>query len=144
MFTSCEPFTKEEYLDRYKKFIDEVSVNYKNYSADQWKNANEKYERFNNEWYNKFKHEFSFEEKMQITGYQLKYNGLKAAVEIGKFYDEHLKEDVDELRTKIKYYVENHMDDDLKKLLDEVKKTSKSLYEELKKMADEIKKDMKK
>jgi hypothetical protein len=143
MFSSCDPYSKEEYLERYKRFIDEVSENYKTYSSEQWEYANERYARFNNEWYEKFKNQFTLEEKLKITGYQLKYNGLRAASEIGVFYDEHLKDDMEELRTKVKYYVDNRMEDDLKKFLEEVKKTSKTLYEELKKVVEEIKKEAK-
>ena len=33
------------------KFMDEVTENYKTYSPEQWEMANEKFARFNNQWY---------------------------------------------------------------------------------------------
>ena len=125
-------------MSDYKRFVDEVATSYKNFSADDWRKANETFDRFNNEWYNKFKHEFSIEDKLRITGYQVKYNAIKAGKEIGGFYDQYLKNDVEELRAKIKFYVENKMDEDLKKLTEEAKKISKELEEEIRRIVKEF------
>ena len=87
MVTSCAPSSKEEYLERYKKFMDEVTENYKTYSPEQWEMANEKFARFNNQWYLKFRPNLTWTEKATIAGYQLKYQGLRVACELGTFYD---------------------------------------------------------
>lgn len=139
MVFSCAPTSKEEYLANYKKFIDEVSANYKNYTPEEWEQTNETFSRLNYEWYNKFKDQFTLEEKMRITGYQLKYNALKATLEIGNIYDSYLKDDVDQLHAKVKYYIDNKMDDDLNKLIEEAKKISKELEEEVKRLIKEMK-----
>ena len=136
---SCEPNSKEQYMSDYKRFIDNVSANYKSYTSDDWKKADETFAKFNNEWYNKFKDQFSLEDKVRVTGYQVKYNALKAAKEIGNFYNLNMKEDVEKLRDKIKYYVDNHMERDLDSLLQEAKKVSNEVYEEIKRMANEMK-----
>jgi hypothetical protein len=138
MAFSCAPTTKEKYMADYKRFVDEVAANYKSFTPDDWRKANETFEQFNNEWYNKFKHEFSIEDKFRITGYQVKYNAVKAGNEMGKFYDQYLKNDVDELRAKIKYYVDNDMDEDLKKFTEEAKKISKELEEEVRRIVREF------
>lgn len=135
---SCAPSNKEEYMRNYKKFVDEVGENYKNFSADDWKKANETYDKFNNEWYNKFKYEFTIEDKIKITSYQVKYNAVKAGKEIGNFYDQYMKNDVEDLRSRIKYYIDNDMDEDLKKLIEEAKKISKELEEEIKRIVKEF------
>lgn len=138
MVTSCAPSSKEEYLERYKKFMDEVSENYKTYSPEQWEMANEKFARFNNQWYQKFRPTLTWAEKATIAGYQFKYQGLRVACELGTFYDESMKTEMDELRSKVQYYVDNHLEEDLERFLEEVKVAGKAIYEELKRMADEI------
>ena len=143
LFTACNPFSKEEYLTDYKQFVDEVSTNAKNYSESEWQRANEKYARFNNEYYNKFKDDFTLQEKMRIASYKIQYNAVKAGHEAGKFYESYLKKDVDELRKELKYYVDNKMDDDVKRVLDEAKKVSDEFYQELKKIIAEFKEEHK-
>lgn len=138
MVTSCAPSSKEEYLERYKKFMDEVTENYKTYSPEQWEMANEKFARFNNQWYQKFRPNLTWTEKATIAGYQFKYQGLRVACELGTLYDENMKTEMDELRSKVQYYVDNHLEEDLERFLEEVKVAGKAIYEELKRMADEI------
>ena len=49
-----------------------------------------------------------------------------------------MKTEMDELRSKVQYYVDNHLEEDLERFLEEVKVAGKAIYEELKRMADEI------
>lgn len=81
--SSCTPFTREKYLEQYKLFMDQVTENSINYSEQDWRNADKKYARFNNEWYNKYKDDFTWKEKMLIADYKVRYNMLKAGIEIG-------------------------------------------------------------
>ncbi len=139
LFNSCTPLNKEDYLERYQRFMDDVSKDYRFFTSEQWQKANEQFELFSNEWYNKYRNQLTLEEKMRLAGYKVKYNGLRAASEIGKLYDEHLKGDVEELRARVRYYVDNRMDDDINKLLEEARKAGKIIYEEVKKIVDEVK-----
>ncbi|HOP03059.1 MAG TPA: hypothetical protein PL017_03450 [Tenuifilaceae bacterium] len=140
IFFACEPTSKEKYMADYKRFVDEVAAQGSNYTADDWKKANETFSKFNNEWYKKFESEFTLNDKARILGYQVKYNAVKAGSEIGKFYNQYLKNDVEDLRAKVKFYVENDMESDLKKLQEEAKKVSKELEEEIKKIIKEMEK----
>jgi DNA-directed RNA polymerase subunit L len=137
---SCEPSTKEQYLQHYKSFIDEITERGVKYSASDWERADAKFKQFDQELYNKFKEELTFEEKMKVAAYKVKYNSIKAASEVNRAYGTYLKEDVEKIKKKIKYYVENDMEQDLDKLLDEVKEVSKDLHKELKKLIDELNK----
>jgi hypothetical protein len=143
-FSSCDPTSKEQYLKNYKEFIDEITKNGKGYNEADWAQANEKYSRYNNELYNRFKDELTVEDKMRITGYKFQYSAIRAGSEIGKFYQSYLKKDVDKLKDNLEFYVKNHMEDDLSRLLDESRKISKDLYIEMKKLIEELKEEYKK
>jgi hypothetical protein len=75
---------------------------------------------------------------MTIAGYKVKFNFLKAGVEIGNIYQSILKEDIDIIKKKIEYYIESDMESDLNKLLEEAKKSNNELFLELKKVIDLI------
>jgi hypothetical protein len=66
--------SKESYIDRYEAFIEEVSNERDSYTDDDWKDADEKYEKYNKEWYDKFESELSWKEKLKITKYSTQYN----------------------------------------------------------------------
>ena len=144
LILSCSPFTKEKYLERYEKFMDEVSQNYSNYSEKQKKDAQNEYNKFNGKWYDKFKEDLSFDEKLKLTGYTIKFNLIKAGSEIGKLYDSYLKKDIDDLKNKIDYYVKNDMEKDLNQIIEEAKKTSEEFYEEVMQLKKEAEENLKK
>ena len=144
LFASCAPMSKEKYLHDYKEFVDEVAQNSKLYSDTEWQIAHEKYVRFNTEYYNKFKDQLTLEDRMLITSYKVQYNTIKAGSEIGKLYQSYLKKDVDKLKKELKYYIDNKMEDDINRVLDDAKKISTELYQELKRIIADIKEDNKK
>lgn len=74
VFNSFSPFTKESYLEKYEAFMDKVAEERDTYSDDDWKDADEKYEQFNEEWYDKFESELSWKEKLTLTKYSTQYN----------------------------------------------------------------------
>jgi len=72
---SCsEPQTKGEYLKQYADFINNVEHEYKDYSSDDWKKADAKFEKFAGDLKDKFKNELSFTEKALLLSYEVKYN----------------------------------------------------------------------
>lgn len=141
---ACAPFSKEKYLERYEKFMDEVTQNYSSYNEDQRKEAQKEYDKFNEEWYNKFKDDLSFDEKLKLTGYTIRFNLMKAGAEVGKLYDSYLKSDIDELKKRIDYYVKNDMEKDLNAILDEAKKTSDEFYNEIIRLKEEAQNELEK
>lgn len=71
--SSCSPFSKESYLKSYEAFIEKVSEKGDNYTDEDWKDIDEDYKKFNEEWYNKFKDELSLTEKLTISKYSVQY-----------------------------------------------------------------------
>ena len=70
---SSSPNSKESYLEEYKEFIEKVSDENDSYSEDDWAETDETFEKYNEEWYNKFEPELSFSEKLTITKYNAEY-----------------------------------------------------------------------
>lgn len=77
LIKSAAPFSKEAYLEDYKEFIDEVSDENDTYSEDKWKDIDEKFDKFNEEWYEKFEDELSFTEKLTVAKYNAEYKIYK-------------------------------------------------------------------
>jgi len=76
---SCSvPLSKESYLEKFDAFIVEVSENHKTYSGEEWKKKTEKFEKFSGEWYEKFKDDFTLQEKIKITANNAKFYYYKA------------------------------------------------------------------
>lgn len=107
IITSCTaPNSKEKYFEKYKSFIDEVNTDYKTYTDDHWTKIEEKYNKFNNEWYQKFEPELLFKEKLTVYKYQYQYNSIKIKSGLEQIYDKHLKEDFTMLFNKMKEYID--------------------------------------
>ena len=71
------PLSKENYLEKFDAFISKVSENYKTYSAKDWEKKTEKFEKFSSEWYEKFKDDFIWQEKVKITINKTKFIKLQ-------------------------------------------------------------------
>ena len=146
LFGACgAPDTKEAYLEKFEAFVEDVTRSYKSYSDEDWKKAVEKYEKFAGEWYDKFKDDFTIKEKLNITGYHTKFNVCRAmkktATEIRELFE---SLDVNEIRKQIHYYIDNNMQDDLKKLVDEAGKAGKEAEKAVKEILKELNADDKK
>lgn len=115
---SCSPMTKESYLDDYKRFINEISNENSNYTEKDWKNADEKYQKFSVEWFEKFEEEILWDEQIVLAKYKVQYKLYRykgSASEIisnvfGTYND---------LEKKVKYYSENNMSDDIDFLINQ-------------------------
>jgi len=71
--SSCSPFTKESYMKQYCSFIEDVAEHCNDYSEKDWENIDKKNNKFNNIWFDKFKDDLSFSDRMTITKYQMQY-----------------------------------------------------------------------
>lgn len=116
---SCAPMSKDSYLESYKEFVDEVGDNYKNYTTDDWKAKDAKYEKYVGEWYDKYKDEMTFKETLSVGGYSTKYNAYKAKVVMGEFID------------SCEEYIENDMEEDLNTLYEKSKEFTEELQKEV-------------
>ncbi len=85
---SCSPFTKEAYLERFEDFMDEVSVEYRQYDESQWVKADKKFERLTGQWYDRYKDELSSREKLTISGYKVRYKTYKGIKKIDSAFQD--------------------------------------------------------
>jgi len=136
---SCStPLTKDAYLDKYENFIVHIKEDSKSFDENTWQEADKKFDTFNNEWYNKFEGELSISEKATILKYQAKYKYYRFEADFSNSWDKFLEEDIEKLKEKIEYYIENDMEDDLKELREKAEKAGKEAVEKLKKIFEEL------
>lgn len=84
---ACEPPTKKAYLENFKEFVDKIGETHKDMSNSDWKKAKEHYDKFNGEWYEKFKDDFTRNEKNDINEYKLKFNYHHTLHKVGNTVD---------------------------------------------------------
>ncbi len=133
--SSCStPLTKESYLERYAEFISELENKSMNYTQEDWALADRKYADFSGVWYQKFKDELTWKEELRISRYQLEYNILNAGNSFKKLLNNIDADDIDSLKEKIQYYIDNNMEEDL----EYIRQQAKILGEEILKMVDRI------
>lgn len=128
MMMACAPTTKEEYLENYKAFIEEISENSSSYTEADWAEKAEEYAKFTGEWYNKFESEFTLSEKMQVAANAVSYNYHKGCSNVKETIDELGKEYEDEIE-QIEEGVEQ-VTEEVSKAADELGKEIEKLYEE--------------
>lgn len=117
--TSClPPSSKEAYLGQFERFVSRVEQNHHNYNKKDWEWAESRFEKYNGEYYLKFRDEFSLEDQIKIKGLILEYYSYRDNKEVGELLRELFREDVDEMREKVEEYIENDMDEDLGKLME--------------------------
>ena len=60
------PTCKESYMEMFSTFITYVSRNHKTFSDKEWERKTEQFEKFSGEWHNKFRHEFTRQDRRVI------------------------------------------------------------------------------
>lgn len=141
---ACRPFSKESYLERYDEFITEVSSKRANYSEKDWKKADEKFKKFNEDWYERFKDDLSLQEKLTTAKYNIQYTYYKNMPAVMDLYNTYLKGDIEKLKEQIKYYKENKMDADLQALVKHAKEIGDSSSIIIQNLVDGVDKELKK
>ncbi len=119
MFVSCsEPTSKESYMEKFESFVERVEQNHKKYTRKDWEWADERFEKYNTEWYRKFRDDLTLEDQIKIKGLVIKYHSLKDKQSIGDILHDLFKDDVNQLGKKIEEYIDNDMDEDLDKIIE--------------------------
>ncbi|MDR1631674.1 MAG: hypothetical protein LBR97_02145 [Dysgonamonadaceae bacterium] len=124
--SACSPMSKEAYLERFDEFVSEVSDNYKTYDSKAWAKQSEKYNKFLDEWYSKFKDEFTLKDEISIKANQAKwyyYRNLDDATSTVKQLLDAV--DIKGMKQKVQYYIDNNMLDDLQKFYNDAQKAGK-------------------
>ncbi|MCF0205462.1 MAG: hypothetical protein HUK12_09330 [Muribaculaceae bacterium] len=87
ILASCAPSSKEDYLNQFSQFIEEVKTNHESYSDSDWEKAEKKFEKFSGEWYEKFDNELSTSEKIKAATlctqwlYYKNFDGVKESLD---------------------------------------------------------------
>lgn len=131
-------------MDDYEDFIEEIQKDHKGYTADDWKEKDEQFEQYAEDWAKKFEEELTLTDQLTVAKHAITYAVLSAKEQSGGILREFLEdEDVQELKKELKYYVENDMEEDIEKIVEEAGKlgeeTSKAVEEILDELDVEIK-----
>jgi len=121
-------------MEDFKSFVEEVEQAEDRYTAEDWVKATEKFDKFSGEWYKEFSDEFTLKENLLIGKYSLEFNILKVKQESKDFIELFNKEDYNEVKEKLQYYIDNDMDEDIefvKKQAEEVGETAIKSLEEI-------------
>ena len=112
------PTSKEDYLDRFEGFVDRVENNHKKYTQKDWEWADERFERYNSDWYLEYRDDFTVEDQIKIKGLIIKYHALKNKESVGDLLRDLFKDDVNKIGDKIQEYIDEDMDEDLDKIIE--------------------------
>lgn len=118
MLACSAPTSKEDYLDRFERFVERVDNNKNKYTQKDWEWADEKFEKYNSEWYLEYRDDFSVEDQIKIKGLIIKYHALKNKECVGDMLRDLFKEDVNKIGNKIQQYIDKDFDEDLDKIID--------------------------
>ncbi|WP_297086896.1 DUF6565 domain-containing protein [uncultured Draconibacterium sp.] len=136
---SCsQPTSKEDYLNKFSRFVQRVEENHKKYTTNDWEWADKKFERYNSEWYINYRNEFTFEDQIKIKGLIIKYHALKNKESIGDLLHDLFKDDVNNIGDKFQQYVDEDLDEDLDKIIDGATEIGDSAVKVLEQVVKEL------
>ena len=141
---SCSPQSKESYLESYKEFIFDIRKSKNTTTEKEWIEIEEKYQKFTDEWYNKFKDDFTWKEKLLLSKYDFQYNLLKIKEDSSFLVNIFSEKDYERLKEQIKYYSENEMDDDIKFIIEQAQEIGAEASNKLEIILKELKMNIEK
>ena len=71
------PLTKNGYIKYFIEFVNDVELNHEKYTAEDWKKADEKFEKYADKYYVKFKDKMDNDEIRKVNFLTGKYIGFK-------------------------------------------------------------------
>lgn len=115
---SCQkPDTKDEYINRFKNFIERVDKYHEDYTKNDWKWADERFKLYSVDLYDEFKDDLTTEEKIEVFALKLEYRNIEEPDVISDLLND-LKDEEDEIKQKLDEYLEKDFDQDIEKLMD--------------------------
>ena len=154
LLSSCQPRSREAYLEDYKEFIIAIREDGQDYEEADWQEADEEYVELSGELFELFEEELTVKDKLQITSWSIQYNTIKGTRTVNDLVDfmindedglltlfqEEYRDDAEglaeDLRKKMDHYRENEMEDDLNTLMETIKSVSDSIPELQKLLSD--------
>ncbi|MEM6718039.1 MAG: DUF6565 domain-containing protein [Bacteroidota bacterium] len=80
----CE--TKEGYLSDYQKFMSKVKKEWTSYSEEDWERKTALFEKYNTQYYKKFKRQLTTEENVRVHRFAFVFNFYKGDITFNKFF----------------------------------------------------------
>ena len=109
--------SKEEYIDDYSNFIEEVSEKSASYSGEQWEKADSINDVYSSDYYEAYSHEMTDDEKARISRLKGRYLGLRI---LDVVYD--IKEGVEETVLPVIKDVFNQIEGAVEVIQEEIEK----------------------
>jgi hypothetical protein len=134
------PGTKKHYLNNYERFVSDVEKNREKFSFSDWRWANERFRKYDGEWYDKFRNELNPEEKTQVSGLKTRYLAARAQTRYGRFMHEDVEKNLDKLKEGVKDYMKNDLDNDVR----DISKGAREIGDSAKKVMEDVIKEIKK
>ena len=121
LFSCSTPLTKESYVEKFESFIEKISNEHSSFTKRDWQKADEKFDKFDNEWYKKFEEELTWKEYLTVKKLKTQYYYYSGKESAKTYWNKYLKDDYTELRKELEYYIENDMDEDVDAVMDQAK-----------------------
>ena len=93
VFNGCSD-SKESYVKDFKKFIEKVEAAGSDYTEEDWKKADEKFETFTGDRYEKFSSELTIDEQVEITKLKATYATRRGLSNLKNGVDKLLDSDI--------------------------------------------------
>ena len=93
VFNGCSD-SKESYVKDFKKFIEKVEAAGSDYTEEDWKKADEKFETFTGDRYEKFSSELTIDEQIEITKLKATYATRRGLSNLKNGVDKLLDSDI--------------------------------------------------
>lgn len=93
IFSGCSD-SKESYVKDFKKFVEKVEAAGSDYTEDDWKKADEKFEALTGDRYEKFSTELTVDEQVEITKLKASYATRRGLSTLKNGVDKLLDSDV--------------------------------------------------
>ncbi|MDR1169816.1 MAG: hypothetical protein LBK97_03175 [Prevotellaceae bacterium] len=140
---SCGPQSKESYMNKYELFIKEVGKNKERYTDKDWKQKDREFEQLSGELYRKFKDDMTWKDELILAANKVKYNYYIVAREASFFKKLLDGLNVDEIKSQVKFYIDNKMEDDITALVKEAKKAGRDAEAIVNKVLNDLKVNIK-
>lgn len=118
MVSCLAPTSKESYLEKFESFVDRVEENHKKYNDKDWEWTDSQFEKYNGDWYLKYRDEFTLSDQIKIKSLIIRYHAYKSKDDVNEVLKQLFKEDVDDVRKKVEDYIDKDMDEDLELLME--------------------------
>lgn len=144
LLSSCAPFSKESYLERYASFMQEIEQNYNDYKPEDWKQKDVEFVKFSRSWRAKFEDEFTLQEELILLKYKVQYELYKAkdnplrwleimksedfhkwSQELKNLMNEDLKQEIDTFLKENDFNLKD-LDDQIEKIINNISQYSES------------------